>query len=761
MVQTHSLGFPRIGRQREMKFALEAYWQGELSEEELMARGQQIRHDNWAMQSAMGIDLLPVGDFSWYDHMLDMSVMLGVVPERFQHQNDLVSLTTYFQMARGQADTQACAMTKWFDTNYHYIVPELQQKQIFKLAQPKLFMEIQEAQAQGHRVKPVLIGPLTYLYLSRTYPQQFDKLSLLPQLLTAYLAIFAKLTALKIAWVQIDEPILVLDLPAPWRQAFHTAYESFKDHQPNILLTTYFGSLDDNIDIACQLPVAGLHIDGIAAQAQIAAIIKQRQPERILSMGIIDGRNIWRANLQEKLQLLEPLHQQLQDKLWIANSCSFLHCPIDLDMETALDKEIKPWLAFAKQKTKELTILAQALNQGKESVAADLAENQHLLHDKASSPRIHHHDVKQRMASMAEIKLDRHPYSKRRLLQQRKLALPLLPTTTIGSFPQTAFIRQSRQDLKKGKITQAAYIEMIQSQIQNIIHKQEELGLDVLVHGEPERNDMVEYFAEQLAGFIMTQNGWVQSYGSRCVKPPIIYGDIFRTHAMSLSWSQYAQSLTTKPVKGMLTGPVTMVMWSFVRDDQSRYLTMQQMALALRDEVQDLEEAGIGIIQIDEPAFREGLPLRRKQWTNYLTEAIHCFKLAANVVQDSTQIHTHMCYSEFNDIIEAIAQLDADVISIETSRSHMELLESFKTFRYPNGIGPGVYDVHSPRVAPVAEIKALITKAAQFIAIENLWVNPDCGLKTRSWPEVEESLRHMVDAAHLVRNKITLVEYDK
>lgn len=757
MVITHSLGFPRIGSRRQMKFAVEAYWKGEIDVETLIEKGQQIRRENWEMQSQMGLDLLPVGDFSWYDHVLDMSAMLGVIPERYQAIEGDVSLATYFQMARGQApgvyDVRACEMTKWFDTNYHYIVPELSQNQKFTLSSSKLFNEIIEAHALGFKVKPVILGPLSYLWLSKCYPQHFDKLDLLPKLLETYQTILAKLAELKIDWVQIDEPILVLDLPLEWRNAFQEAYKILTDSQIKLLLTTYFGDLEDNLILTSQLPVAGLHIDAIRAPEQIESVIELLRPDCVLSVGIVNGRNIWKTDMQKALQLLKPLQKKLEGRLWIAGSCSFLHSPVDLDTEQLLDKELKQWFAFAKQKTSELVTLSKILNNGNESNTLELAENEKAIQAKLNSKRINNPAVKKRCEAINELNIERTPFSQRYQLQRKKLNFPLLPTTTIGSFPQTSTIRKLRQDVKTGAITPNDYEESIKQEIRYVVEKQLELGLDVLVHGEAERNDMVEYFGEQLDGFAFTQNGWVQSYGSRCVKPPIIYGDVSRIHPMTVSWSSYAQSLTTKAMKGMLTGPVTIVMWSFVRDDQPRYKTTQQVALALRDEVKELEQAGIQVIQIDEPAFREGLPLRQHQWDNYLKEAVQCFKLTASCVEDSTQIHTHMCYSEFNDIIAAIAALDADVISIETSRSNMELLESFQDFSYPNQIGPGVYDIHSPRIPTVNEIKQLIDKAAAFIPIERLWINPDCGLKTRSWPEVEAALASMVEAARLLREQ--------
>ncbi|MBX3709963.1 MAG: 5-methyltetrahydropteroyltriglutamate--homocysteine S-methyltransferase [Gammaproteobacteria bacterium] len=756
MITTHSLGFPRIGAHRQLKFALEAYWKGEINETELAKKGQQIRHENWGIQANSGLDWLPVGDFSWYDHVLDMTTMLGVIPSRFKVKNDQVDFATYFQMARGQAPygdkIRPCEMTKWFDTNYHYIVPELNQAQSFQLSSFKLFDEINEAHALGYKVKPVILGPLSYLWLSKTnFP--FDKLSLLTRLIKVYQEIFTKLLSLGIKWIQIDEPILVLDLPESWREAFVKTYHAIEHEKLNILLTTYFGGLGENLEFTCQLPVTGLHVDAVRSFEQISKVVEKLRPNVILSLGIIDGRNVWKIDLKRTLHKLKPLKQTLEDKLWIAGSCSFLHCPVDLDTEITLDKELKQWLAFSKQKTREIVYLAKALNEGEDAIADVLAENQRIIREKQHSSRIHNSEVKKRCKKINELKLERNPYAMRRKLQQEVLKLPLLPTTTVGSFPQTSSIRKLRSDLKNGMLNIVEYEECIRQEIQKVIEKQEKLGLDVFVHGESERSDMVEYFAEQLEGFILTTNGWVQSYGSRCVKPPIIYGDISRSHSITISWIAYAQSLTYKPVKGVLTGPITMLMWSFVRDNQSRYKTAEQIALALRDEVIELEQAGINVIQIDEPAFREGLPLCEKQRAGYLKEAIYFFKLVSSGVKDSTQIHTHMCYSKFNEIINAIAEMDADVISIEASRSNMELLEAFKNFSYPNEIGLGVYDVHSLRIPSVREIKKLIEKASTLISIEKLWINPDCGLKTRAWSDVDKALKNMVKSANLLRKQ--------
>ena len=759
MAIAHNLGFPRIGLQREMKKAVEAYWRGEIDQSELRQVGQQLRATHWKLQAAAGLDYIPVGDFAWYDHVLNTSTLFGIIPERFQQQSATVDLDTMFCMARGQApnglEAPACEMTKWFDTNYHYIVPEFTKQQTFKITVETFFEEVQEALQAGYQVKPVLLGPLSLLWLGKTKGEDFDKLTLLDQLLPVYEEVFKRLAKLGIDWIQIDEPILVLDLPQAWQQAFQHAYQQLKFSGINCLLANYFGCLGDHLQWVCQLPVAGLHIDAVRAATEIDAVIAALPDDKILSVGIIDGRNIWRADLNRCLAQLEALQQQLGERLWVAPSCSLLHCPINLEIETTLDAELKSWLAFAQQKVTEITILCQGLNHGGDAIADQLAENEHAITTRQQSTKIHNPEVKQRVQGMtAAFTARANTYPARAKVQRQALNLPLLPTTTIGSFPQTKEIRSIRRDFKKGHINQETYEQYIRQEIATVIEAQEQLGLDVLVHGEAERNDMVEYFGELLEGVAFTANGWVQSYGSRCVKPPIIYGDINRPAPMTVSWSQYAQSLTSKPVKGMLTGPVTILAWSFVRDDQPRSQTALQLALALRDEVADLEAAGINIIQVDEPAFRESLPLRESDWQAYFKWAVQCFKVATSCVDDATQIHTHMCYSEFNHIITAIAALDADVITIESSRSDMELLSAFEVFAYPNEIGPGVYDIHSPLVPSTEEIEALLVKALQTIPSRRLWVNPDCGLKTRGWTEVNLALTNMVNAAQHLRGKL-------
>lgn len=756
MTITHNLGFPRIGVGRELKKALEAYWRSEITPEQQVAVGKELRQRHWQCQAEAGLDLIPVGDFSWYDHILDLSVTLGVVPPRFEWHGDRVDFDTYLRMARGRAPSgkpaNACEMTKWFDTNYHYIVPEFEAEQTFRLSSDRLFEEVSEALALGHRVKPVITGPLTYLWLGKTKGSDFDKLSLLDALIPVYGAILNRLRALGVEWVQVDEPILALDLPLPWQQAFEATYNRLQGSGLKILLTTYFGSLQDNLALACRLPVAGLHVDAVRAAEEIDTIISWLPAYKVLSLGVIDGRNIWRADLVMLLDRLTALKARLGERLWLAPSCSLLHVPVDLEHETTLDEELKSWLAYAVQKLDEVVTLKQGLDEGRESVAEALANSSKARIARNSSPRIHNHVVMERAASVNDTWTTRNaPYAHRAVLQKARLKLPLFPTTTIGSFPQTDAIRTYRRDFKQGRIGKHDYERHMRAEIAHAVEKQEQLGLDVLVHGEAERNDMVEYFGEQLDGFAFSRNGWVQSYGSRCVKPPIIYGDISRPKAMTVEWMRYAQSLTVKPMKGMLTGPVTILNWSFVRDDQPRATTCLQIALALRDEVLDLEKAGIQIIQIDEAALREGLPLRRKDWREYLDWAVRAFRISAGGVEDSTQIHTHMCYSEFNDIIESVAAMDADVITIETSRSDMALLDAFERFDYPNEIGPGVYDIHSPNIPTTDAIVALMEKASRYIPAGRLWVNPDCGLKTRGWHEAILALSHMVEAATRLR----------
>jgi 5-methyltetrahydropteroyltriglutamate--homocysteine methyltransferase len=761
MAVAHSLGFPRIGRDRELKKAQEAFWKGELDEAGLLAVGRDLRKAHWDVQKQAGIELLPAGDFAWYDQVLTHSLMFGVIPERFRPADGQATLHTLFAMARGVSDSccggaHAQEMTKWFDTNYHYLVPEFSADQHFHLGWDQLFDEVKEARELGHSVKPVIIGPLTYLWLGKAKGAEFDKLDLLDRLLPLYGQIFQRLAELGVEWVQIDEPILVLDLPQAWKNAFERAYNQIQRDPLKKLLATYFGGLEENLGLAANLPVDGLHIDLVRAPEQYPTILDRLPAYKVLSLGVVNGRNVWRCDLEKTLATLQHAHERLGDRLWVAPSCSLLHSPVDLDREDQLDAELKSWLAFAVQKCAEVAVLAQAVDQpDAANVRAALSESRAVQAARAASPRIHKPAVQARVAAITARDSQRQSPFAQRIEQQRAgLNLPLFPTTTIGSFPQTASIRLARQSYKQGKLSEAEYVEAMHSEIRHAVEVQEHLGLDVLVHGEAERNDMVEYFAEQLDGYAFTRFGWVQSYGSRCVKPAVIVGDLSRPHAMTVEWIRYAQGLTRKVMKGMLTGPVTMLMWSFPREDVSREAQARQLALAIGDEVLDLEAAGIRIVQIDEAAFREGLPLRQAQWQSYLDWATEAFRLCAAGVRDETQIHTHMCYSEFNDVIESIAAMDADVITIETSRSDMELLEAFEAFDYPNEIGPGVYDIHSPRVPDASEMANLLRKAARRIPAERLWVNPDCGLKTRGWAETEAALIHMVAAARQLRAEL-------
>ncbi|WP_145589528.1 5-methyltetrahydropteroyltriglutamate--homocysteine S-methyltransferase [Yersinia rochesterensis] len=754
-ILNHTLGFPRVGLKRELKKAQESYWAGNSTQEELLNVGRELRARHWQQQQQAGVDLVPVGDFAWYDHVLTTSLLLGNVPERHQNADGSIDLDTLFRIGRGRAPTgtpaAAAEMTKWFNTNYHYMVPEFQQGQQFKLSWTQLLDEVDEALALGHKIKPVLLGPVTYLWLGKVKGEQFDRLSLLKDILPVYQQVLAELAKRGIEWVQIDEPALVLELPQEWLDAYQPAYQALQG-QVKLLLTTYFDSIGHNLDTIRALPVQGLHVDVVAGQDDITDLNAKLPKEWLLSLGVINGRNVWRADLSHWFERLQPLVNSRP--LWLGSSCSLLHSPIDLSEETRLDAEVKSWFAFALQKCAELALLTQALNAPTEAKLAELAAYSAPIRARRASSRVHNAQVEQRLAAITAQDIERQlPYEARAAAQRKRFNLPAWPTTTIGSFPQTTEIRSLRLDFKQGRLDGKNYRTGISEHIKQAIAEQERLGLDVLVHGEAERNDMVEYFGEHLDGFVFTQNGWVQSYGSRCVKPPVIIGDISRPEAITVEWAKYAQSLTDKPVKGMLTGPVTILCWSFPREDVSRETIAKQIALALRDEVEDLEKAGIGIIQIDEPALREGLPLRRADWQAYLQWAVDAFKLNAAVAQNDTQIHTHMCYCEFNDIMDSIAALDADVITIETSRSDMELLESFEDFAYPNEIGPGVYDIHSPNVPSVEWIEALLRKAAQRIPAERLWVNPDCGLKTRGWPETRQALANMVLAAQRLREE--------
>ena len=756
MATTHNLGYPRIGAKRELKFALEDYWKGNSTLAVLEGQGAELRQRHWQDQQAL--DLAPVGDFSFYDQVLDLSFTLGNLPQRVRNLQG-EALDNYFRVARGRSASDsdcgcihAGEMTKWFDTNYHYIVPEFAADTTFKLDSSRLLTQLEQARQLKVNAKPVLIGPVTYLWLGKAKDDS-DKLALLNSLLPVYVQLLQELAAQGVEWVQIDEPILVTELDSSWQQALATAYDALSQAADiKILLATYFGELQDNLALACSLPVAGLHLDAINARDEVGQVIAQLPDTRILSLGVVNGRNIWKTDLTATLDWLEPVQQSLRSRLWIAPSCSLLHVPADLDSEQKLDQETLSRLAFARQKLDEIQVLAGALNHGRASVQAALDANHAAVTARRQSPRVHNPEVKAAVTRIEASLCQRASgYEVRAAKQAALLNLPAYPTTTIGSFPQTTEIRQARSQFRSGALDEVAYKRLMQAEIARCVTEQEILELDVLVHGEAERNDMVEYFGEQLDGYAFSQFGWVQSYGSRCVKPPILFGDISRPRAMTVEWSTYAQSLTQKPMKGMLTGPVTILNWSFVRDDQPRSVSCYQLALAIRAEVLDLEQAGIRVIQIDEAALREGLPLRKSQWADYLRWAVESFRITANGVADETQIHTHMCYSEFNDIIADIAGMDADVITIETSRSDMELLDAFDDFNYPNQIGPGVYDIHSPNIPGEAQMVELMRKAAERIPAQRLWVNPDCGLKTRGWKEVLPALANMVAAARTLR----------
>ena len=756
-MKAHVLGFPRIGVNRELKKSLEAYWSGSIDQSALEQTGQELRQRHWQAQQAAGLDFVTVGDFAFYDHLLNHSLRFGVIPARFGTEQSADNLDLSFRLARGRAptgqDTHACEMTKWFDTNYHYIVPELHAEQQFALSDTRLFNEVKEAQALGHPVKVVLVGPLSYLWLSKCYGGEFDKLALLERLLPVYAQLFSELMALGVTWIQVDEPILCLDLPQAWQAAFESAYNRLQRRDLSLLLTTYFGTLEENLTLACHLPVAGLHIDVARGGNEWRQVLDRLPEYKILSLGVVDGRNIWRADLAEQYALLSEAKAKLGERLWVSSSCSLLHVPVDATPEIKLPSDVREAFAFATQKLTEIAILKQALiSPTATEVQAAFQQSEAADRTLNNSQKWRNPAVQQRVQALTAADAQRQtPFAQRADIQQQVLSLPLLPTTTIGSFPQTGEIRRARAAFKNGQLSVDAYEQAMQAEINYAIKEQEEIGLDVLVHGEAERNDMVEYFGEQLEGFVFTLNGWVQSYGSRCVKPPVIVGDVSRPSAMTVKWAHYAQSQTRHWMKGMLTGPVTILGWSFARADISREQIALQLALAIRDEVNDLAAAGIKIIQIDEPAFREGLPLRQRQQANYWQWAVRAFRISASGIGDDIQIHTHMCYSEFNDCIEHIAAMDADVITIETARSAMELLKAFEVFNYPNAIGPGVYDIHSPQVPTVNSMAHLMTTAAKGIPVQRLWVNPDCGLKTRGWPEVKESLVNMVSATKQLR----------
>ncbi|HEX5945929.1 MAG TPA: 5-methyltetrahydropteroyltriglutamate--homocysteine S-methyltransferase [Acidimicrobiales bacterium] len=781
MAHAINLGMPRIGPARELKRAVERYWAGRIDAPELARVAAARRADAWRVQRAAGIDSIPSNDFSLYDQVLDTCCLVGAVPDRFGWDGDSVDLDTSFALARGtERDGVAVPpleMTKWFDTNYHYLVPELGPDTQFRLASTKPVDELVEARDLGIATRPVLIGPVTFLLLATPTEPGFSPLSLLQRLLPVYARVLADLAAAGATWVQLDEPCLVTDLDDRARDAYRNAYTVLaRAADLRLLVATYFGGLGDNVDVATGLPVDGLHVDLVRAPDQLAPLLDrfapgpddpQRvgSPPRVLSLGVVDGRNVWRTDLDGVLDRVADAHRRLGDRLWIGPSCSLQHVPHDVGVEDGLDPTVRDWLAFADQKLDEVGILAAALGRGgtpagglaaaDPAVAERLAASRRAVEDRRVAQAEAPDRVRRRSAVVtAEMASRPSPHRARAEVQQRSLGLPVLPTTTIGSFPQTAEIRRARRKHDVGELTDDEYAEFCRAEIAQVVRTQEELGLDVLVHGEPERNDMVQYFGERLAGFVTTAQGWVQSYGTRCVRPPILFGDVERPAPMTVEWAGYASSLTDRPVKGMLTGPVTILQWSFVRDDQPRHETCRQIALAIRDEVADLEAAGIGIIQVDEPALREGLPLRVADHKRYLDWATECFRLATSGVDDSTQIHTHMCYAEFGDIIDAIVALDADVISIEATRSRMEVLADLVAARYPAGVGPGVYDIHSPLVPSEEEIAALLDRALAALPAGQLWVNPDCGLKTRDWDEVRPALAGMVAAARSARERL-------
>ena len=750
MIQVASIGYPRIGPKRELKKALEQFWKGEIQEQDLHNVAKNLRKQNWQTQKSAGVDLISSNDFSFYDQVLDAICLLGAVPKRYKWDGQEVNLTTYFAMARGSQtadlDVPALEMTKWFDTNYHYLVPELSAEQTFKLSSNKPFEEYEEAKQAGFDTKPIILGPLTFLLLAKGI-DGFNTINLLDKILPIYKQIVEKFSQLGAEWIQIDEPILVKDLDSNVVSKIKDTLNQIKSAAGNckILLATYFEDLNEDVkNQVFESNVDVVHLDLVRGSKNKEYV---KNSNKKLSLGLVDGRNVWKTNLQEKINFIKG---NISNDVIIASSCPLLHSPYDLELEQKVPVEIKRWLSFAKQKLLELNVIKGFINEGSHQEALD--NNAADIHDRETSKLIHDNAVKDRIKTINKSITERKSsYVDRAKIQKNIFSLPKYPTTTIGSFPQTTDVRQARAKFKRGELDETSYEKFLEEKTIDTIRKQESIGIDVIVHGEFERNDMVEYFGEQLKGFTFTSSGFVQSYGSRCVKPPIIFGNVSRPKPMTVRWSKFAQEQTKQIVKGMLTGPITILQWSFVRDDQPRKFTAQEIGFAIRDEVEDLEKNGIRMIQIDEPALREGLPLKKKDWKDYLSWSVDCFKISAAVVKDETQIHTHMCYAEFEDIIDSIAALDADVISIETSRSRMELLTTFEKFKYPNEVGPGVYDIHSPRVPSQDEMKILIEKASKLIDPSRIWVNPDCGLKTRGWPETIDALTKMVNAAKELR----------
>ena len=752
MIKIASIGYPRIGPKRELKVALENFWKSDILEAELQTVAKDLRRKNWQTQKENGVDLISSNDFSFYDQVLDTICLLGAIPKRYKWDGKEVSLKTYFAMARGsqtsELDVPALEMTKWFDTNYHYLVPELSKDQSFKLSTNKPFEEFNEAKKFGFNTKPIILGPLSFLLLAKGL-DGFKTINLLDKILPIYKEVIKKLSELGAEWIQIDEPILVKDLDSQIVSQIKNTLNELKKSSGSskILVATYFEDLNDEVkNEIFESDIDAIHLDLVRGNRNKGYV---KNSKKQLSLGLIDGRNVWKADLKEKIEFIK---NNTSGDIIIASSCPLLHTPYDLDLEQKVPQEIKRWLSFSKQKLQELNIIKNFINNNTHQT--ELKKNTDDVQDRKTSKLIHDNAVKDRIKIINKSITDRKSsYTLRAKVQKDIFSLPKYPTTTIGSFPQTSDDRQARAKFKRGEIDEKSYDKFLEEKTIDAIRKQEKIGLDVIVHGEFERNDMVEYFGEQLKGFTFTSSGFVQSYGSRCVKPPIIYGNVSRPKPMTVRWSKFAQDQTKQIVKGMLTGPITILQWSFVRDDQPRKNTAQEIAFAIRDEVQDLEKNGIRMIQIDEPALREGLPLKKKDWKEYLEWSVDCFKISSGVVKDETQIHTHMCYAEFEDIINSIAALDADVISIETSRSRMELLTTFEKFKYPNEVGPGVYDIHSPRVPTKDEMKELIKKASKLIDSKRVWVNPDCGLKTRGWPETTAALEKMVEAAKELRNE--------
>ncbi|KAJ1860137.1 methionine-synthesizing 5- methyltetrahydropteroyltriglutamate--homocysteine methyltransferase [Coemansia sp. RSA 2703] len=766
-IKSTILGFPRMGSDRQLKKLVESFWAGKIPETELVEGSKKLRAEHWALQTSYGLTEVPAGDFSYYDHVLDTAYSVGIVPERYQNLDKEGGIQAYFAMARGLqnksigVDVPSLEMKKWFDTNYHFMVPEISDDQQFNLHSTKVVDEFKEAKELGYNARPVVLGPVTLLTLSKAAKGSSSApLSHLSKLIPVYVELLGQLAAAGAEWVQIDEPILALDLDAAvYQPAFDQVYSEFaKIDGLKYLLTSYFDRLGDNLTWAAALPVDGIHLDLVRGASDIDAALSTIPADKVISVGLVNGRNIWKANLNKQLETLNKVisaRASASAPIWVSSSCSLLHSPHSLKPEAGhLDEETLGWLSFAEEKIEEVAILAAAaINRS--SVEAQLQSNAAKVLSRQQSERITRPAVQQRLASLNETFYSRQaPFNERQQVQRSALQLPLFPTTTIGSFPQTAEVRKARAQFRKGALSTAKYQEFLDAETRKCIEWQDEIGLDVLVHGEFERTDMVEFFGENLEGFVFTKKGWVQSYGSRCVKPPVIFGDVSRPKAMTVDVARFAQSCSpSKPVKGMLTGPVTILQWSFVRDDQPRSQTAGQIALAIRDEVVDLEAAGIKVIQVDEPAIREGLPLRKSDYEAYLKWSVDVFRLATTGVRNETQIHSHFCYSDFNEIFTAIKGLDADVITIENSKSDLKLLGALEVHGYSAEIGPGLYDIHSPRVPSVDEMAARFAALQKYIPAENLWANPDCGLKTRGWPEVKESLINLVAVAKDARKQ--------